>query len=152
MNLASRLKKQKLELRISIEQKRDLQTIYENLELVRIYLELLDGEDNPSPIKAPGTTRDIFGKNFTPPKDQEILDRVAREIRTNIDLYLLPNLTKQSVNEYELPFSRLRCAMESIRIQIERWLILSALNEDDKPRTIKREPVRHSTVAGSRAM
>lgn len=124
MSIILKLKRRMKQLQVALDSELDFLEIYENLELIRIYLELLDGDPSPAPVRVPGTTINLFGRNFFPPDPKSAMERIETEIRINSSLYLYPHLIKQQSNIYEQPFSPFRSAVESIRVQIERWLVL----------------------------
>lgn len=134
MSIILKLKQQREQLRVALDAERELVEIYESLELIRIYLELLDGDHNPDPVRVPGTTVNLFGRNHFPADPKSAMDRIETEIRVNASLYLGPLLAQKQNNVYEPPFSRFRVAIESVRVQIERWLVLNDLCLEQKPR------------------
>lgn len=131
MSIILKLKRQRAQLRLALDMEHDFVEIYESLELIRIYLALLDGDHNPEPVRVPGTTVNLFGRHYFPKEPRFAMERIESEIRINASLYLYPLLTKAGSNIYEPPFSRFRFAIESVRVQIERWIVLSQFISDE---------------------
>lgn len=101
----------------------DLRLVYKRLEQIRITLEHLEGVSKPEPMRITGRTPNLFGRRFEPEPTQEVLDRIADETGVHIKLYLFPyfsrpvTINKQYIGEFKR-------VLESVRIQIERLLVL----------------------------